>query len=112
MYGNISYSKRRLLIEQTNTSFDTVLTDYHEEAANWIDMNERGIGIGSEAKIYAEAAYACYLFRTRNVMEYSPIGTEDGGEFLKQAKEILNSAIEREEEDDAISYYWELTSEA
>ena len=42
-------------------------------------------------------------------MEYSPLSTEDGGEFLKQAKEILDSAISGEEEEDDISYFYELT---
>ena len=109
IYGNVSYSKIRLGIKQTNTSFDDILIDYHGEAANWIDLNERNIGIDSTAKIYAESAYACYLFRTRNVMEYSPLSTEDGGEFLKQAKQILDSAISGEEEEDDISYFYELT---
>ena len=107
-YANISYSKQRLGIPEENTSFDSILEDYHQEAQRWVDSQERGIGIGDEDKKYAETNYVCYLFRTRNAQMFTT-SPEEGKIFLEQAKEILSGAISEEEEDEDISYFLDLT---
>ena len=105
-YANISQSKRRLGI--SNSSYDDLLSDLHDEAYRWI-IAQAGtdLSLNSSTLAAVETEYACYLFRTQWMETHGGELAEVAREHRERAKELLDFEIKRiEEEEEETNWYF------
>ena len=97
-YANISFSKLRLNITQSNTSHDALLTELHDQAYWTIYSKIEDTDIGDEILKQAEVEYACYLYVSEINEGLLDTNVDRGENFKKHFDELMKFAIDKDQD--------------